>query len=85
MAEAVYLLCAITSLSCAVLLVRSWLRSRTNLLLWSSVCFVVLTVNNALLVVDEIVAPHMDLSLPRTLSALAAVFALLIGLIWNSR
>ena len=39
-ARAVYVLCALTSLGCAVLLVRGYLESRARLLLWSSVSFV---------------------------------------------
>lgn len=85
MAETVYLLCAITSFACAALLVRSWLRSRTSLLLWSSICFVGLTVNNVVLVLDRIVAPAVDLSVVRGVTALASALVLLVGLIWKVR
>ena len=40
MSEIVYLLCAATSALCAALLVRSYRRSRSRLLLWSCLCFV---------------------------------------------
>lgn len=83
MGEIVYLLCALTSLGCAFLLVRSYRRSRTKLLLWSSVCFVGLAVNNALLFIDLVAVASIDFSLPRALSGLAAVSALLVGLIWS--
>lgn len=85
MAEAIYLLCAITSLVCAVMLVRSYLHNRTKLLLWSSVCFVGLAVNNVLLYVDTIIGDSHDLSLARALTGLVAVLALLFGLIWSER
>jgi hypothetical protein len=85
MAEAVYVLCALTSLFCAVLLIRSFRRQRSRLLLWSSLCFVGLAANNALLVVDLMVVPEVDLSAVRTSVAAAALLLLLIGLIWESR
>lgn len=85
MAEAVYMLCGLTSLFCAVLLIRSFRRQRSRLLLWSSLCFVGLAANNALLVVDVMVLPEIDLSAVRTSIAAAAMLLLLIGLIWESR
>jgi hypothetical protein len=85
MPEAVYLLCAMTSLACAVLLLRGYRRQRTRLLLWSSLCFVLLAFNNTLLFVDLIVAPGIDLSLWRSVVALSGVGLLLFGLVWESR
>jgi hypothetical protein len=85
MAEAVYLLCALTSVLCAALLIRSWMRSRTRLLLWSSACFVGLALNNVLLFVDLIIVPGIDLSLPRTVTALFSLSVLVIALIWERR
>lgn len=85
MAETVYVLCALTSFACAALLTRAFLRTRTKLLLWSSICFVGMTVNNVLLTLDLMVTKDIDLSLPRALSALVSVLALLVGLIWSSR
>ena len=79
----VYLLCTLTSLACAVLLLRGYRRSRVRLLLWSGLCFAGLALNNALLVVDVRVAPGTDLSLVRTLPALAGVGLLLYGFIWD--
>lgn len=84
MAEAVYILCALTSLICAVLLFRGYRARRTALLFWSSLCFVGLALNNALLLVDLYAFPAVDLFLPRTFVALAAVGVLLYGLIWQS-
>ncbi|HVV81850.1 MAG TPA: DUF5985 family protein [Kofleriaceae bacterium] len=85
MPEAVYSLCFLTSLLCAVLLVRSYLRSRTKLLLWSSVCFVGLAVNNLFLVLDRMVFLDVDLALPRQASALVALLVLIFGLIHEVR
>jgi hypothetical protein len=85
MAEAVYMLCGLTSLFCAVLLIRSFRRQRSRLLLWSSLCFVGLAANNALLVVDLMVVPEVDRSAVRTSVSAAAMLLRLIGLIWESR
>jgi hypothetical protein len=83
-ATAVYIVCAVTSVLCAGLLVRSYLRSRVRLLLWSALCFVGLAINNVLLVVDKKVVPDIDLQVLRDVSGLAAVTLLLFGLIWES-
>ncbi len=85
MHEVVYILCATASLFCAVLLARSYRRNGTRLLLWSTLCFLGLAVNNALLVIDLMAVPDVDLSLVRDASAFAALFLLLIGLIWEVR
>lgn len=85
MATTVYFLCAFTSVLCAVLLVRSWLRTRQRLLMWSAIGFTGLAVNNVLLVVDRVVVPDHDLLVLRDASALAAVSVLLFGLIWEAR
>ena len=83
MAELVYISCALASLLCAILLIRSYRANRTPLLLWSSLCFVGLALNNALLFVDVVVTPSVDLSLYRGLIALAALLVLLFGLVWH--
>ncbi len=86
MAEVIYVLCALTSLVCAVLLVRAYRSRRSHLLLWSSICFVGLFVNNVLLVFDKVITKDdIDLLLARDLTNLASVAALLFGLIWRTR
>lgn len=82
--DVVFVLCAITSCICAVLLLRGYLASRTRLLLWSSVCFVFLAANNVLLVFDELVVTGTDLALVRVATAAVGIAALLFGLIWES-
>jgi hypothetical protein len=84
MASVVYALCALTSGLCAVLLGRAYRASRARLLLWSSLAFVGLTLNNLLLFIDFIVVPAVDLSLHRSLLAAVSVMVLLLGLIWDS-
>ncbi|HEY4640807.1 MAG TPA: DUF5985 family protein [Thermoanaerobaculia bacterium] len=81
----VYALCAITSAACAWLLLRSWMRSRLRLLLWSGLCFVGLTLNNIALFVDLRVLPELDLSIWRTIPAVAGVVVLVFGLVWETR
>ena len=83
MGPIIYALCALTSLACAVLLLRGYARTRTHLLLWSGLCFAGLTLNNVLLIVDKIVLPMVDLSIPRLSVALVSVLLLLFGLIWE--
>jgi hypothetical protein len=85
MATLVYFLCAATSIGCAVLLMRSWHRSRIRLLLWSALGFTGLAVNNVLLFVDHVVNEDTDLLMLRDVSGLAALAVLLFGLIWESR
>jgi hypothetical protein len=79
----VYLLCFLTSAACAWLLGRSYRRSRSRLLLWSSICFVFLALNNLALVLDLIVLPSIDLRLARLSLALAAVLFLIWGFVWE--
>jgi hypothetical protein len=85
MATLVYSLCALTSLACAVLLLRAYGAGRVRLLLWSGLCFAGLAANNVLLLIDTRVMPALDLSLWRTLPALAGVALLLYGLVWETR
>jgi hypothetical protein len=83
MAAAVYLLCAATSIVCAVLLIRAYRRSGARLLFWSSVCFIGLAANNVLLFVDLIVVPDIDLRPLRDATALGALSVMLFALIWR--
>jgi hypothetical protein len=84
-AELVYVLCMLTSLFCAYLLLRSYAANRSRLLLWSTVCFVGLAISNALLVVDFLVFSEVDLRLLRNGVSLGAGVALAVGLIWEMR
>lgn len=84
MAPVIYALCALTSLACLALLWRSYSVTRSRLLFWSALCFLLLAVNNVLLVVDKVIFPvEIDLALWRLGAALAAVLVLLFGLIWE--
>ena len=85
MAVVVYVLCALTSLACAVMLMRAYARSGQRFLLWAGLCFVALVVNNVLLYVDAIIGPGIDLSGPRGLAALAGIGVLTFGLVWEEQ
>jgi hydrogenase/urease accessory protein HupE len=85
MATVVYYLCALTSLACAVLLLRAYTERRVRLLLWSGLGFVGFTVGNILLVVDNVMVPTVDLSLIRSLPVLAGLMVLIYGLVWDSK
>jgi len=85
MAEAVYILCALTSAGCAALLLRGYASSRSRLLFWSGLCFCGLALNNALLFLDLVIVPNVDLSVWRGIVALLSISVLLYGLVWESR
>ncbi len=85
MGTVIYALCALTSLLCALLLARGYRRSRVRLLLWSSLCFAGLALNNVLLFIDLRVVPDVDLSVWRSLPALAGLLVLVYGLVWDAR
>ncbi|MGH9551437.1 MAG: DUF5985 family protein [Terriglobales bacterium] len=84
MAAMVYILGALTSLACALLLLRGYSRGRKSLLLWSGLCFAGLAVSNLLIFVDLIVLPARDLYLWRLATTGVAMALLLYGLIWES-
>jgi hypothetical protein len=82
MAEAVYLLCAATSVLCALLLLRAYRANRTRLLFWSGLCFAGLALNNVLLFIDLVMIPAtVDLSILRNATAVASFAILLYGLV----
>ena len=82
-AAIVYILCFITSTVCALLLVRSFMRHKTTLLLWSAACFVFLALNNLAVVLDLVVFSDLDLTTVRVIASLAGVSTLLFGFIWE--
>ena len=71
----------ITSFACMVLLFRSYVATRTRLLLWSAVCFVGQTVSNAALFIDIVVLPETDLRVMRLSAALIGMLFLIYGFI----
>jgi len=84
MTTLVYVLCALTSIVCAVLLWRGWRRSGVKLLFWSAWCFAGLSLNNLLLVIDTRFLTTVDLALVRMLPALVGAAVLVYGLVWDA-
>lgn len=84
MPQTIYLLCALTSLACAGLLLRGYWRSRARMLLWVSAGFVGFALSNILLFVDLVLLPEVDLLLVRNSLMLGGVLLMLYGLIWDS-
>jgi hypothetical protein len=80
----VYALCAVTATACAWLLLRAHGRSGARLLFWGGLCFAGLAVNNALVFVDLVLVPQVDLTLARNAAALVAMAVLVYGLVWDA-
>ena len=79
----VYTLCFATSTLCAYLLGRSFRRTRSRLLFWSALCFVLLAVVNFVVVLDMLVFPEINFRPLRLWLSLVAVAVLLFGFIWD--
>lgn len=84
-ASLVYVLCAVASLTCTLLLVRGWRRSGNRLLLYSSLCFLMLTLSQAVLVIDLVFVPQVDLLVFRQLLSGLGLVLLVWGFIWDGR
>ncbi len=85
MATIVYALSTLTCIACAYLLLRSFKRNGTRLLLWSGLCFIGMALNNALATVDVNTAPEvLDLATVRVLVSLISLSTLVFGLTWES-
>jgi hypothetical protein len=83
LANAIYILCALTSILCTLLLVRGYRQSRVRLLFWSACCFAGLALNNIMLIIDLRTAA-VDLQIWRTIPAVIGVALLVYGLVWES-
>lgn len=84
MALLIYVLCLVTALGCAGMLLNAWRRTRHPLLLWAGLCFVGLAVNDALVVVDLYVVPQTSLLIARRVVGLGAVGLILVGLVFHT-
>ncbi|MFP5236876.1 MAG: DUF5985 family protein [Acidobacteriota bacterium] len=80
-----YVVTALTTLLCAVLLLRAYFRVRRALLLWSGLCFVLLTVSYFLVWADLVLVPDSEWYTARLIPTAAAMALLLVGLVWESR
>ena len=82
----VYVLCAATSAACAVMLLRGFFRSKARFLLWSSLCFIALFINNLLLMIDRVLIPEVSYFPPswRSAAALVGLSLMVFGLVWDA-
>lgn len=85
MAQIVYILCALTSLVCAILLGRAYRRNSVPLLFWSALCFAGITLTNVLLCIDLLfLGADVSLASIRAGIALLSVGLLLYGMIFKA-
>ncbi len=82
MAAVVYVLCAVTSFACALLLLRAYRQRHIHLLYWSGLGFIGFALGNLFMVIDRMLV--RDLSLFRTVPVLAGLFVLIYGLVLDS-
>lgn len=83
MPSSIYVLCAVASFLCAFLQVRAYRRARSRFLLWTSICFSAIFINNVLLYMDIITGPNISLLMPRTLILLGGLSVLMFGFLWE--
>ncbi|MGH9572818.1 MAG: DUF5985 family protein [Candidatus Acidiferrales bacterium] len=84
MAATVYILGALVTFLCGVLLIRGYKSVGKRLLLWSGICFFGLSLSNLLVFLDLIILPEsVDLYPLRLITAAIAMLILLYGLIWE--
>jgi hypothetical protein len=83
MAEATYVICTITSLASALLMLRSMRGPGGRLLFWGAVFFLGMALNNIALLGNALV--EADWSLVPNIVMLTSVAALLYGLIWDGK
>jgi len=83
LSAALYILTIATTLLCSILLLRAYFRVRNRLLLWSGLCFAGLTIDNVLVLADNVLYPATDLYTYRLASAAIAISLLLFGLVWE--
>ena len=77
----VYIFCALTSAGCAILLLRSYIRSRGKLVFWGFIFFTFFTLSNIVLFFDLEVLPSVDLSSYRDILTFCGLVAMIFGLI----
>ena len=80
----VNLLGAVTVALCALLLLRAYARVRQRLLFWCGLCFVGLTIANALVVVDHFLLPDIGLYRYRLAASAISMLLMVYGLIFES-
>jgi len=85
MTMALDILTLLTTVLCAILLLRAYHNVRKRLLLWSGLCFVGLSVSSLLRIVDLRIFVATDLYTYRLGATALAMALLLYGLIWETQ
>lgn len=83
MALTVYILSAVTSLACSLLLWRGYRANGLRLLFWSSLCFSGLALENVLLCADLAMSQERLFQALYNSVAFVSLLLLLFGLIWD--
>jgi len=85
MGELVHAICGILSIACAYLLFQNYRRTGSRLLLWTSLSFTFLALNNVFVFADLIVFAELDLGgrIVRNGLNSCAGGVMLFGLIWE--
>jgi hypothetical protein len=81
----IYVLCAVTAAACAILLHRNARRAGSRMLFWCGLCFWLLSLASALVIVDHYMMPGVELWPLRQGTTLLAVAVLLYGLTFEER
>ena len=82
MAAVVYLLCALTSLLCAIMLFKAFTKSKFRLLFWSSMGFTGFAMSNVLLFLDVVIFPDVTFIINfRTIPAVIGMIVMIYGLV----
>lgn len=83
MAAFVYLMCTLTSATCAALLLREFRRTTSRVLLWCGLAFVGFTVSNAMVFADFLLVPTVNLAPVRAIANWIATTVLVVALVWD--
>lgn len=84
-ASIVYFLCALTSGFCTWILLKEFRVTKVPLIFWSFLCFLLLTANNVVLIVDMLfLGSDVSLAGVRGVLTIAGFGVLIWGMVWNS-
>ena len=83
MSAALYVANCLTTLLCAMFLLRTYVRAKKRGYFWAGLCFAGLTVSNLFVIADLVLFPEIDFYTYRLVPAAIAMVVLLGGLIWE--
>jgi hypothetical protein len=79
-----FILCMVTSLVSALLLLRAARGPTRRLLLWSAAFFIGMALNNLLLFIDIVTGPSVDWLTPANIVTALSLVGLMYALIWEA-